>query len=230
MAKMKYCTIDTETVGGASCPTGTYNLGAVIHDNKGNIFATLSLLIMEHYDEIEKDGYAKRNFHLYRERMENGEISCVATEQDAEQILRSLCHAYGVKYIMAYNSGFDFCKTFVKNLLDEFKFIDLYLMALETVVQQKGYSKFCHEHGFRSRSGKCVATSAESVYAFITQNPLHIEEHTALSDALEESEIFVRCIKTHRKYTKNTHRFDDKGSFWLFPKWDNKKGNPRKGV
>lgn len=222
--KNMYCTIDTETVGGAIYPTGTYNLGAVIHDIHGNISATLSLLIMEHYDAIEKDSYAKKNFHLYQERMESGEISCVATEQDAEDILRNLCRAYGVKYIMAYNSAFDFCKTFVGNLLDEFEFIDLYLMAMQTVIQQKRYSKFCHEYGFRAHSGKSVATSAESVYAYITNNPRHIEEHTALSDAMEESAIFVRCIKTHKRFTKNCHRGDCKGDGFKFPKWDKEKG------
>ena len=59
-----YCTLDTETVGGASAPTGMYNLGCTIHDRQGKIFATCSLLVMEHYDEIREDDYAKKNFHL----------------------------------------------------------------------------------------------------------------------------------------------------------------------
>ena len=41
--KIIYCTLDTETVGGASNPTGMYNLGCTIHDREGNIFATASL-------------------------------------------------------------------------------------------------------------------------------------------------------------------------------------------
>ena len=32
MKKNIYCTLDTETVGGCTAPTGMYNLGAVIHD------------------------------------------------------------------------------------------------------------------------------------------------------------------------------------------------------
>ena len=62
MRKTIYCTLDTETVGGASTPTGMYNLGCVIHDNQGNIFATTSMLVMEHYDKIKNDGYAKKTF------------------------------------------------------------------------------------------------------------------------------------------------------------------------
>jgi hypothetical protein len=46
MNKNIYCTLDTETVGGACFGTGMYNLGIVIHDKDGNIFATTSLLVM----------------------------------------------------------------------------------------------------------------------------------------------------------------------------------------
>ena len=56
-----YCTLDTETVGGAANPTGTYNFGCTIHDKKGNILATCSLLAMEHFDELyEQEQEEKR--------------------------------------------------------------------------------------------------------------------------------------------------------------------------
>ena len=123
--KTLYCTIDTETVGGASSPTGMYNEGCTIHDNEGNILATTNILVMEHYDEIAKDDYAKQNFHLYEERLQNGELTAVATEEEAYAIVYNLCKFYGVKYVMAYNSGFDFVKTIYRNLLEELEFIDL---------------------------------------------------------------------------------------------------------
>lgn len=221
MNKTIYCTLDTETVGGASNPTGMYNLGAVIHDKDGNVLATTSLLVMEHYDEIRNDDYAKKNFEIYVERLNNGAISAVATESEAVEIVRNLCRFYGVKYVMAYNSGFDFVKTICRDLLDEFEFIDLYLMALQTITHQKGYNKFCHENDFISRSGKSVATSAESVYAYITRNADYIEEHTALSDALIEMAIFVKCYSLHKRFTKNAHQWDCKGKEFnkCFPKW-----------
>ena len=67
MRKTIYCTLDTETVGGAANPTGMYNLGCVIHDKDGNIFATTSMLVMEHYNDINKDEYSKNNFHIYND-------------------------------------------------------------------------------------------------------------------------------------------------------------------
>lgn len=221
MRKTLYCTLDTETVGGATNPTGTYNLACSIHDREGNIFATTNLLAMEHFDEIRNDDYAKKNFPLYIERLEKGEITAVATEEEALSIILNLCRFYGVKYVMAYNTGFDLEKTICKELKEEFEFIDLYLMALQTVTHLKKYSRFCLENGFKSRTGKSCATSAESVYAFITNNPNYEEEHTALSDALIEMEIFVHCLKMHKKFSKNIHQWDAKGKEYnkCFPKW-----------
>lgn len=216
-----YCTLDTETVGGATNPTGMYNLGAVIHDKDGNIFATTSVLVMEHYEDINKDDYAKKNFPVYVERLANGSISAVATEAEAVSIVRNLCRFYGVKYVMAYNSGFDFCKTICRDLLDEFEFIDLYLMALQTITHQKGFDKFCHENNFISRSGKSCATGVEAVYAYIIGNPAFEEEHTALSDAMNEMAIFVKCYSLHKHFTKNCHQYDCRGkeANKKFPKW-----------
>lgn len=210
MRKTIYCTLDTETVGGASNPTGMYNLGCVIHDKDGNIFATTSMLVMEHYDKIRNDDYAKKNFPIYEERLCRGEMTAIASEAQAVEVVRSLCKMYNVKYVMAYNSSFDFTKTACRELLVDFEFIDIYLMALQTITHLKKYAKFCRENELYSRSGKTCSTSAESVYAFITNNADYAEEHTALSDAMIEMEIFKRCYAMHKKYTKNCHQYECK--------------------
>lgn len=210
MRKTIYCTLDTETVGGASNPTGIYNLGCVIHDKDGNIFATTSMLVMEHYDKIRNDNYAKKNFPIYEERLCRGEMTAIASEAQAVEVVRSLCKMYNVKYVMAYNSSFDFTKTVCRELLVDFEFIDIYLMALQTITHLKKYAKFCRENELYSRSGKTCSTSAESVYAFITDNADYAEEHTALSDAMIEMEIFKRCYAMHKKYTKNCHQYECK--------------------
>lgn len=218
MHKNIYCTIDTETVGGAISPTGMYNLGAIIHDKDGNILATTSFLVMEHYDEISKDSYAKKNFPLYQKRLCEGSLSAVASENEAITILSNLCHFYNVKYVMAFNSGFDFTKTICRQLLEEFEFIDLYLMALQTITHLKKYATFCQEHNKLSKSKCTYSTSAETIYSFITNQPDYQEEHTALSDAKIEMTIFVRCYSMHKKFTRNIHQHDYKGKDKIFPK------------
>lgn len=210
MRKTIYCTLDTETVGGSSHPTGMYNLGGIIHDKKGIILATFSILVMEHYDKIRHDDYAKKNFHLYEERLLRGELTAVSTETEAIEIVRNLCKMYNVKYVMAYNSSFDFTKTICRDLLTDFEFIDIYLMALQTITHLKKYANFCRENKMYSKSGKSLSTSAESVYAFIINNANYVEEHTAFADALIEMEIFKRCDAMHKKYTRNCHQFDCK--------------------
>lgn len=216
--KNMYMTIDTETVGGASTPTGAYNYGGVIHDKVGHIYATFSILVMEHYDEIAKDDYTKRNFPIYRERLDRGYITAVANEDDAVQIIRNLCRFYHVNYVMAYNTGFDFCKTKCKELLDEFEFIDIYLMALQTITHLKSYRQFCIDHEKWSASGKTCSTTAESVFSFINQNAQYVEEHTALNDALIEMAIFARCAAMKKRYAKNVHMWDCKERNKCFPK------------
>lgn len=210
MMKEMRMTIDTETVGGCTTPDGAYHYGATVHNLDGKIVAVANILVMEHFDKIRDDDYAKKNFHLYERMIASGTVTCVTTEAMAVDVLRQLARKYNVKYIQAYNSGFDFVKTECSALLDEFQFVDLYLMALQTITHQKKYAKFCNEHGLYSKSGKTCATSVEAVYAFITNNPHFEEEHTAFEDALVETAIFVHLRKMHKKYTKNMHQYDCK--------------------
>lgn len=208
MKKTIYCTLDTETVGGASRPTGTYNYGGKIHDKDGFVYASFSILVAEKFEEIRNDDYAKKNFPLYQKYINEGKVTIVPTEADAIALIRNLCRFYGVKYVMAYNSAFDFIKTNCRELLDEFEFIDIYLMALQTITHLKKYAKFCRENALYSRSGKTLSTSAESVYAYIINDASYEEEHTAFEDACIEMEIFKACLKMHKAFTKNCHQND----------------------
>ena len=110
---------------------------------------------------------------------------------------------------MAFNSGFDMCKTRCRELLEEFEFIDLWLMALQTLTHYKKFSTFCNDFGMKNKKGNCL-TNAETMYAYITNTPDYVEEHTALADSLIEMEIFKACLKTHKKFTKNAHCWDCK--------------------
>lgn len=219
MTKNMYCTLDTETFGGVSNPKGIYHLAGIIHDRQGNIFATFNYLIAEYYEEIEKDDYAKKNFTKYLDMIHNGIVTMISTEKDAISMVNALCDCYNVRYMMAYNTGFDFVKTACKDLIIDREFIDIYLMALQTITHIKKYAKFCNDNGFRSRSGKSVATSAESVYAYLTNNILYTEEHTAFEDSKIEMQIFLACLATHKKFTKNVHQYDCKYGK-CFPKWE----------
>lgn len=209
MRKNIYNVLDTETFGGASNPDGIYNIGGRIFDSNGNLIASYNYLIAEHYNKIN-ESYFKENLYKYDEVLTDGSITVVATEEDAISAIHNLNEFYRVTYMLAYNTAFDFTKTACRSLIEETEFIDIYLMALQTITHLKKYAKFCRENNLISKSGKSLATTAEAVYAFITQNPLYTEEHTALEDSKIEMEIFLACAKMHKRYTKNMHQYDCK--------------------
>lgn len=213
-----YCTLDTETFGGASNPKGIYHVAGFIHDRNGVVIAPFNYLIAEYFDEINKDEYAKKNFHRYVEMIANGSITVIDTETHAIEMIDALCNLYSVKYMMAYNSAFDFGKTSCAKLIENREFIDIYLMTLQTITHIKKYAKFCYENNFKSASGKSVSTTAETVFAYLTSNVNYKEEHTALEDSKIEMQIFLACLATHKKFSKNVHQWDCKKGK-SFPKW-----------
>jgi hypothetical protein len=212
-----YCTLDTETVGGASKPKGFYHLGGIVHDRNGNIYGCFNYLVAEMLGEIEMDDYAKKNINLYTQMLQNGSATLIGTEADALSAVESLFNYYGVNVVMAFNSGFDFCKTKCSALLDGREFVDLWLMSLETICQKASYKKFCAENGRYNKKNNC-STTAETVFAYLTDTPNYCEEHTALEDSKIEMAIFVACIKTHKRFTRNCHCWDYEDKWELFPK------------
>lgn len=216
MTKKIYCVLDTETVGGACKVDGIYHLGGVILDRQGNVYGSFNYVIMEHYAKIDEAFYGKKNFAKYQDMILNGEATCVPTEDMAINMVDMLCDYLEVTTMCAFNSGFDFTKTACASLLEGREFIDLWLMALQTLTNLKGYAKFCGEYGFVTPKGNCL-TSAEKVYAFITNDSTYEEEHTAFADSSIEADILLACLKRHKKFTKNVHCFDYKGKKY-FPK------------
>ena len=211
-----YCTLDTETVGGATHPKGFYHLAGIIHDRKGNVYGCFNYIVAEMLEEIAFDDYAKQNIGLYEEMLSEGTATLVATEDNAIAMVKALLDYYDTDYVMAFNSGFDFCKTKCAELLDGREFIDIWLMALETICQKKSYAKFCADNGFYNKKGNCK-TSAEAVFAYLTDTPQYKEEHTALEDSKIEKFIFEQCVRSHKRYTKNCHCFDHPNKWDLFP-------------
>ena len=212
-----YCTLDTETVGGASKPKGFYHLGGIIHDRQGNIYGCFNYLVAEMLDQVQEDEYAKDNFDLYLEMIETGEATLIDSQENAVAMVNALCDYYHVTTMTAYNSGFDYVKTMCAELLEGREFIDLWLMALETICQKKSYVKWCTENKKYSNKGTCK-TNAETVFAFLINDPTYCEEHTALEDSKIELEIFNACINSHKAFTKNTHCWDYPDKFYLFPR------------
>ena len=74
-------------------------------------------------------------------------------------------------------------------------------MAESVICKMPTYIEFCEEHNFLTKNGRPQAT-AESIYAFITNNPDYKEEHTALEDVEIETEIMQYCYRQHKPMNK----------------------------
>lgn len=71
--------------------------------------------------------------------------------------------------------------------------IDIWAVACEKLLNNKRYKKFCIENGFIG--SRYFKTSAEIAYRYLNQDLNFIEAHTALNDAIIESEILVKALK-----------------------------------
>ena len=118
---------------------------------------------------------------------------------------------YNIKEVSAYNLSFDLNAINKTNqlirgrenkLFDGLKQNDLWGMAVETICQQKGFSRFCKKHGLMTDSGKFYKSSAEAVYAYMNNILEFEEEHTGLADVLIEVEIYNRVARQKKKTTK----------------------------
>lgn len=200
-----YCTLDTETLGGAAKPEGIYNAGGTIHDRNGFIHAGFNLLIAEHFKEIlDRAYYGKKNFDRYQQMIDCGIATMVPTEKQAIDLIDSLLTEYNVRYVMAFNTCFDLVKTACSSLITNREFIDIYEMAYTILRNRPSYKKYCNENGLMTKNGNPLCR-VETIYGFLTNNPDFKEEHTAFSDARQEMEIFVKCVRAHQKYAKNFH-------------------------
>lgn len=76
-----------------------------------------------------------------------------------------------------------------------FDIIDLWSVACEKLINTDRYKKFCIDNEYWTASTIYFKTSAEIVYRYLMQDNEFIEAHTALDDALIESEILARALK-----------------------------------
>lgn len=222
MSKKKlYCTLDTETVGGIQFPQCAYHVGGIIHDRQGNILASFNYLIAEFWEQIKTDDYAKKNFYKYKEMVEDGVATMCPTIEQAIEMVDALLSFYNVSTVMAFNSGFDIGRGACAPLVADGKreFVDLWLMALQTLAIRKKYATFCRENGLKSSTGKTCSTNAQTFYAYLMNDPDYSEEHTAFEDSKIEMQIFLACVKSHKKFTPNCHTGDYPARFKLYPRY-----------
>ena len=218
MAKKEYfLVVDVETANfcnDALC----YDVGFVVADRKGNIYASESLIVSDiFYKEVElmKSAYYAAKIPQYDEGIKRKAFKVVSF-YEARKILLETMKEWNIEIVCAYNASFDYNalnrteRWLTKSKYRYFfpygtKIYDIWHMACQVICTQKGYDKFCLENNFVSPKGN-IKTSAEVVYAYIKKDKDFIEAHTGLEDVLIETQIMAHCFRQHKKMNKNINR------------------------
>lgn len=135
----------------------------------------------------------------------------LASWQDFTRTLRADMAAHGVDVFAAYNLPFDMraIAQTQEHILGKSKVLEyrpdllcLWNFSASTVCQRPTYHKAAQQFGWISDAGN-VRTNAEKVYAYLTGDFDFIETHTALDDALIETEILQRLLANKKPIPYN---------------------------
>lgn len=217
-SKKYYLVLDVETANSTEDAL-VYDLGYVVCDKKGNIYEADSFIVSDIFFEeadLMKSAYYATKIPKYLEGIKARAFNVVTFKQAREQLLNAI-KKYKVEAVCAYNANFDYTalnttqRWLTKSKYRFFlpygtKVYCIWHMACQLICTQKAYIKFCLENGFVSPSGN-IKTSAETVYAYMTNNADYDENHTGLEDVLIETKILAKCFSQHKRMEKNINRF-----------------------
>lgn len=212
--KNYYLTIDTETTNTIENPI-VFDIGGCVYDKRGNTYETFSFVIYDTFvlmRDLTNCAFYASKLPQYEQDIKNGTRKLV-NYSTAKKHIEKICKKYHIKAIIAHNMPFDYrACTGTQRYLTKSKYrfffpygIELWdtlKMATDTICKQKTYIRFCEENGYLKSNGTPRAT-AEILYRYISGNNDFIESHTALEDTEIEKEIFLKCLRQHKKMRKN---------------------------
>ena len=124
----------------------------------------------------------------------------------ARRHILNIMEKYDCHTVAAYNCNFDrnalntTLRFLTKSKYRYFfpystNFVCIWNMACDSICQTSEYKTFAETNRHYSNHGKNYRATAETVYAFLTDNANFTEEHKGLDDVKIECEIFVKCFK-----------------------------------
>jgi len=203
-------TLDTET---ADLTGNVYDIAFAVHEKDGTILETYNALVDEIFTDAKKmmgAFYASKLFTHYSKMLADGRIGFAPWWSIVAEIQRAI-EEHNVTTIAAYNLGFD--RRVMRNTHKALGYqgaicpaglqqLDIWQFACETKLSQATYKKLALDSGWVSAAGN-IKTGAEYAYRFCSGDFGFIEDHTALSDALIETEILAACFATKKKIPYN---------------------------
>lgn len=215
--KNYYLVIDTETANGLLDPL-VYDTGLAICDKKGNIYFKQSYVVSDIFckerDLMQSAYYAEKIPQYVANIRDN--LSNVVTLAQLHKIIKDLCAEWKVTAICAYNAHFD-CTSLniTQRYITKSKYryflpygvpvFDIWNMACQVLCKRKSYARFCINNGFFSEKGNML-TNAQTVFAYIKNDPHFAEKHMGLDDVLIEAQIMAYCFRQHKTMNKGINR------------------------
>ena len=198
IAKKIIMVLDTEACDLAG---NVYDVGYTIADRKGVILTKKNFLVEEIFTDADKmmgAFYAKKLFTHYAPMLDRNTIALTPWASIVAEMQIDV-DAFGVNVLAAYNLGFDRRVMRQTNnllglgpIMPAMEMLDIWQFACETKLSQQTYKDIARANGWVSSKGN-IRPGAEYAYRFCSGDHGFIEDHTALSDAIIETEIMAAC-------------------------------------
>lgn len=184
-----------------------YNIGWRLIDLYGNVYEEGSYVIRDIFvyeRELMKVAYYSNKIDDYINDIANNKSEMIDFMVARRRILEVM-KKYNCHTVAAYNAHFDrkalntTLRFLTKSKYRYFfpfntEFICIWNMACNSICQQSEYKTFAETNRYYSNCGKNYRATAETVYAFLTNNAQFTEEHKGLDDVIIECEIFLKCL------------------------------------
>ena len=189
-----------------------YDIGFVICDKEGKIYAKRSFAIKDIFDwkELMSTAYYKNKLPKYYEKLNKKQMEKITIWEARKRIHKAMKY-FNITEVYAYNANFDY--TTLNNTVRYLsgsacrwffpfgtKICDIWNIACQVLGTQKTFQW----ENIRNKNNNLI-TNAERMFSYCEQIDFE-EEHTGLADAIVESQILARCFKTHKSINKNINR------------------------
>lgn len=193
-----------------------YNIGYLICDCHGNVFAERSFALMDCiWENLEKSkrldsenvGRLMTFKNVQEILTDNVKYKWCLTDDFFMQFIKDV-ENFGVTEIWAYNVAFD--RGSIEDRLFGFKISELLGFTWHDIMKacvhnlylSPKYVQFCLENGFVTDKGN-LKSSAESGYAYLSENKDFMEEHTGLADCKIEYMLYLMARAKKKKIFRN---------------------------